>query len=164
MANKMQRTGAQAVEKKVSFKAARSAAIAAGYDLMDVKAIDAVGQLGKYFEQDTIKTLAPAILIRTMQELKKGIDDADKLLALPMEEVDVELRERILQRKISLIGQQIANAKALQEAAVLIGKTAPQPKFLNPSFAPREQVVPQKPVTVNIGIQSNGQVKVDGAA
>lgn len=164
MGNKMQRTGTQAVEKKVSFKDAQEAAIAAGYDLMDVKAIDAVGELGRYFEQETIKTLAPAILIRTMQDLKKGIEDTDKLLELPSTEVNAELRERILQRKISLIGQQITNAKALQEAAVLIGKTAPQPKILNPSFGPREQVVPQKPVTVNIGIQSNGQVKVDGAA
>lgn len=160
----MQRIGSKAVEKKISFKAAQEAAIAAGYDLMDVKAVDAVGELGKYFEQDTIKTLAPAILIRTMQELKKSIEDADKLLELPSTEVDAELRERILRRKINLFGQQIANAKALQEAAVLIGKTAPQPKILNPSFGPREQVFPQKPVTVNIGIQSNGQVKVDGAA
>lgn len=159
------RTAKKIVTKgKISFAKASKAAEEAGYACVSLKAVDSTAILGEYFEQGAIKTLAPAILVRTMEEIKVLITECNRILELPDSELKPESRERFFKRQTDLIDRQLKLAQSLQEAAVLIGKTAPQEKMLNPSFAPREQVVPQRPVQVNIGIQSNGDVKVDGQA
>lgn len=164
MGKALEKHSTKPVEKKITFARAAQAAEDSGYAVVSLKAAQAAALLGQYIEQDIIKTVAPTILISTMQELKATIQECGRLLGLPKEEIDTNERDRIMKRQIDLIEQQISLAKTIQEAAVLVGKTAPQSQVLNPSFAPREQVVPQSPVQVNIGIRSNGDVKVDGQA
>ncbi len=147
--------------KKISVRQALKFAEESGYTLIKIKASHAAASLGIYIEQEILKTLAPTVLLSTMEDLKLAIANCHALLALPNDEITVDEKDKILNKQINLIREQIALAKALQEAAVLIGKTAPTPKVLNPSFGPREQV---RPVNVNIGIQSSGDISVDGKA
>lgn len=164
MSTDLQKTNAKSEAKAVTYNQAQKAIADAGFVSIELKEITAAAIFGKYVEQDIIHTVAPSILIRTMQTLKKAIEDNEALLKLSSTELEMELREKIIQRQVQLIAQQINLAEKIQSAAVLVGKTAPQAKTLNPSFGAREQVVPQSPVQVNIGIQSNGDVSVDGAA
>jgi len=146
-------------EKKITTEDAIRAMEQIGCAPLPVKNIELTAYLGKFFEQDAIKTLSSAILVRTMEEIRAGIVNCDKMLALDHETLPPEERDSVHKRKIDYINQQLALAKAIQEAAILAGKTVTPQRALTPSFAPGEQV---KPVQVNIGIRSEGNVKVDG--
>ena len=74
-------------DKRITLKAAIKAMEDIGCAPLPVKKIELTAYLGKFFEQDAIKTLASAILVRTMEEIREGIANCDKVLNLDGDEL-----------------------------------------------------------------------------
>ena len=144
-----------------TLKWAEKEAAEAGYDVLTVKRTKSFSSLGKYIEQDAIKSLAPAILVHAMHVLKDSIDYCTTALSQKEVELTPAESEKILGRLSNLVAQQISLAEKMQSAAVLAGKTSPKQLALRPSFSPHATVTP---VNVNIGIKSDGNIRVQDAS
>lgn len=145
--------------RKITIFHALRAAGMAGFDSTDIREINAAGYIGKYFEQEVIKTIASSVMMRTMQQLKDEIERCSRTLALPIEQLSHKEREIIRRQHLQYLEQQISLTREIQKAAALSCKTSlPPPKPVNPSFGAHERVTPQ----VNIGIKTDtGNVTID---